>query len=175
MNGRTGVRFAYAIVLATVLFAAAAASSSAKAKNPLAGRWTGTTSPTPTWPGPAAPISFQITNSGRVVSLSTTVTLNVMLGKSTTPGDCQAAAPVPVSMPAVKMNKTSATYPKGKRFDYDGPNASLPGTELSADGKINSGFRKMEGALLVRDAEIAPGTFCRTGNVHYFVKRVGGK
>jgi hypothetical protein len=119
--------------------------------------------------------NHQLGEGGQPLHNGPTVTLNVMLGKSTTPGDCQAAAPVPVSMPAVKMNKTSATYPKGKRFDYDGPNASLPGSELSADGKINSGFRKMEGALLVRDVEIAPGTFCRTGNVHYFVKRVGGK
>jgi hypothetical protein len=175
VNRRIGVRFSYAIALAAVLFAGAAAAASAEAKNPLAGSWTGTTSPTPTWPGPAAPISFQITNSGRVVNLSTTVTLNVTMGKSTMPGDCQAAAPVPVGMPPVKMNKPSASYPKGKRFDYDGPNASLTGTELSADGKINSGFRKMEGALLVSDVEIAPGAFCRTGNVHYFVKRVGGK
>ena len=49
-------------------------SQAKKAKNPLVGRWTGMTEATPSWPGPPAPISFQITKAGYVVNLTTTVT-----------------------------------------------------------------------------------------------------
>ena len=159
-----------ALGLATVAGPASAGKSAGK--NPLAGKWSGVTNMTPTWPGPAAPISFQITKSGKVVNLSTTVTLNI---PQTAPSsaDCQAAAPPAVTMPPVKMDKPSEVYPKGKRFDYTGPNGSSPGN-LVAKGKVNSGFRKMEGAVLLRDVEISPGSTCRTGNAHYTVKRVGG-
>jgi hypothetical protein len=174
MRCRRKLRSAVLIAVLALGLASVAGLASAGeggGKNPLAGSWTGMTNATPTWPGPAAPISFRITNSGKVVNLSTTVTLNIAQ-KAPNDAACLAAAPVAVTMPPVKMNKPSGTYPKGKRFDYHGPSVTPPG-ELLAQGKVNKGFRKMEGALLIRNVEISPGATCKTGNVHYTVKRAG--
>ena len=161
----TGLRTAAtALALAGALIGSGliADQSQAKTKNPLAGRWTGMTGVTPTWSGPPAPISFQITNAGYVVHLATTATLN----------HCDAtAATASVAMPPVRMNKSVPGYPKGKRFDYSGPGVQ-PSGQLGADGKIIS-THKMEGALLLTQVEISPGVICRTGNVHYTVKRAG--
>lgn len=150
--------------LATAGAAGPAVAKKKHSANPLAGRWTGTTQITPTWSGPPAPISFQITKAGYVVNLRTTVTLDW----SNNPPGCSSAPPVAVNMPAVRLNKPVPAFPKGKRFDYTGPYPLI-----HADGKVITA-RKMEGALLLRQVEISPGVKCGTGNVHYTVKRVGG-
>ena len=158
----TGLRAAAtALALAGALIGSGliADQSQAKTKNPLAGRWTGMTEVTPTWSGPPAPISFRITKAGYVANLTTSATLN----------QCATAATASVAMPPVRMNKPVPGYPKGKRFDYSGPGVQ-PSGQLGADGKIISA-RKMEGALLLTQVEISPGVKCRTGNVHYTVKR----
>jgi hypothetical protein len=136
-----------------------------KATNPLAGRWNGMTQATPSWPGPPAPISFQITNAGYVVNL-TTIVSPVWLGQ--TPPECSSAPPVPVTMPAVRLNKPAPGFPKGKRFDYSGP---YPLVE--AFGHVITA-RKMEGGLLVRQVAISPDLKCGTGLVHYAVTRARG-
>jgi hypothetical protein len=132
-------------------------------KNPLAGQWKGMTEPTLTWAGPPAPISFQITNAGYVVHLTTTVALVW----SNNPSGCSSAT-TPVSMPAVKLNKPVPAFPKGKRFDYSSAGPGL----VFADGKVITA-RKMEGGLLLRRVEVSPGLVCGTGNVHYTVSRKG--
>lgn len=162
----TGLRTAAtALALAGALIGSGliADQSQAKTKNPLAGRWTGMTQVTPTWSGPPAPISFQITKGGYVVNLTSTVTLDW----GSNPPGCNSAPPASVNMPPVRMNKPVPGYPKGKRFDYTGP---FP--LIFADGKVITA-RKMEGALLLRRVEISPGLICGTGNVHYTVKRAG--
>jgi hypothetical protein len=140
--------------------------SQAKTTNPLAGRWTGMTEVTPTWAGPPAPISFQITNRGYVVNLTTTVTLSWPAGN---PPGCSSAPPASVTMPSVRLNKPTPAFPKGKRFDY----SSLGPGLVAADGKVITA-RKMEGGLNVRRVAVAPDLACGTGNVHYTVRRAGG-
>ena len=164
----TGLRTAAtALALAGALIGSGliADQSQAKTKNPLAGRWTGMTEVTPSWSGPPAPISFQITKGGSVVSLTSTVTLDWGYN----PPGCGSAPPASVNMPPVRMNKPVSGYPKGKRFDYESFGPGL----VQAIGKVIS-VRKMEGLLTVRRIEIAPGLICGTGLVHYTVKRAGG-
>ena len=83
------------------------------------------TAPTRTYQGTPAPVSYRITNGGKVVDFSTTVTLDK------TPGGAPCPTPIDVTftMPPVKMESPSPTYPKGKKFGFSGtyrsPNVSL--------------------------------------------------
>ena len=156
----TGAVVTSAALIAGGLTGSAAATKK-HAKNPLAGRWTGMTAAGRSWPGPPAPISFQITKRGYVLNFTTTVTLNYG------PSECSSAPPFTVNMPPVRMNKPVPGYPKGKRFDYSGPYPLVRAT-----GQVITA-RKMQGYLAVRQVEISPTLKCGTGLVHYNVTRAG--
>jgi hypothetical protein len=119
-----------------------------KVKNPLAGRYAGTTEEGGT-------VSFAITNAGRVVNFTAGPTTLVCPQPSsdpsqppppnlvlTTSATVTAATPIPLRQPA-------PGYPKGKRFDYTGPGGSPAGT-ADIHGKLAVGFRGMEGSYYLK-------------------------
>lgn len=156
-------------LLALVLAGASDSTGATKSRNPLAGNWVGMTNSTNTYSGAPAPLSYRITRNGAVINFTTTVTLDKTPGGDSCPNPIQAT----VTMAPVKMTKTSTTYPKGKRFDFNGTGGSPPGA-LRVTGKINSGFRLMEGGIVFGGAgtvEVSPGVLCRTGAVHWTARR----
>ena len=156
----------------------AGAKTKAKAKNPLAGSWVGMTAATNTYSGAPAPVSYRITNGGKVVDFSTTVTLDKTPGG----GPCQTPVEVTFTMPPVKMDTPSPTYPKGKRFSFSGTGGNPPG-QGEANGKTGigsaqgatgfQGFRKMEGGIIwgVGGSISTPSGPCRTGGVYWSATR----
>lgn len=180
-----------AIAVASALIGAGgaideSAAKKKKPKNPLAGNWVGSTASTITYSGAPAPLSYRITRNGTVVDFTTTVTLD----RTPSGGNCPNPIQSTVAMPPAKMNKPSETYPKGKRFTFDGTNISPP-ARLYANGKVGigskqapgmksdfQGYRKMEGAITLGGQgtiEVSPGVICRTGAVYWSATRTGGK
>lgn len=155
-------------VLLVVSAADPAPAKKGKSQNPLAGRWTGMTGPSRSWSGPPAPISFQITNAGYVVNLTTSATLE----RPGNPVECSSAPPASVSIPPVRLNKPVPGYPKGKRFDYAGPGVQPPG-QLEVLGKVLTA-RKMEGSFFLYQVQVTPDLKCGTGGVEYTVTRARG-
>ncbi len=93
-----------------------------------------------------------------------------------------------VSMPAVRMQKSSEFYPKGKKWTFTGTNPS-PAGALNVTGKPfvagksfgpqeggSLEYRRMEGGLVLGGSGtvvVAPGVNCRTGAVYWSARRVG--
>lgn len=146
-----------------------------KPANRLAGRWEGTTKPTSTYSGPAAPVTYRITKSGQVLDFTTTVTTNK------TPGggeECATPIQVTATLPPVKLFKPDAYFPKGKRFEYRGFSGS-PAASLQADGKVAPPYkpaRSMEGGLTMGMGStiVTPSGPCRTGAVYWSARRIRG-
>ena len=178
MRVRTLTAVAIGIALLTiggVAVAGATPSSNTEAKasgsietNPLAGKWVGTTQTTPTYSGPIRPITYRITNRGRVLDFSITGTLNLKPPR----GPCPTRIEVTQTMPSVKMEKPTDFYPKGKRWLFQGPSTEGLG-RMASVGKTISGFRSMEGAVVLGHAGgiATPSGPCRSGNIHWTARR----
>jgi hypothetical protein len=136
-------------------------------KNPLAGRYVGTTEE-------GYQVSFRITSAGRVVNFSATTLLSCPQPQPPPPPPGQPPQPpVPpttlvatVNTPtAIRLIKPSVTYPKGKRFAYPGsgwaPGGSPPG-EVIIVGKASKGFVRMDGFFWLRNVQGPGGQTCRT-------------
>ncbi len=178
MRVRTLTAVAIGIALLTIGGVAAAGAtpapntepkaSAAKETNPLAGKWVGTTQTSPSYSGPIRPITYRITNRGRVLDFSITGTLN----KAPSGDPCPTPIEVTQTMPSVKMEKPTDFYPKGKRWQWDGPSTEGLGQMYSV-GKTISGFRSMEGAAVLGQLGgiATPSGPCRSGNISWTARR----
>lgn len=119
-----------------------------KVKNPLAGRYSGTTEE-------GLPMSFRVSRSGQVLDF--TAQMKLSCPEPTDPTEATLSVGVPIH-----LTKPVPGYPKGKRFDYGGTSASPPADILSIAGKVATGFRGMEGNVLLRRVHVPSGDLCGT-------------
>jgi hypothetical protein len=156
-----------------------------KGKNPLRGRYAGTTEEGGT-------VSFRIAQSGRVfdfVAGPTTLVcpqlaIDPLTGQLTAypPTVLTTTATVFADASFLRLTKEVPGYPKGKRFDYYGPGGNPHGDGVSIFGKLAKGFRGMEGAFYLKDVHSGSDT-CRMrpngvlggfGLVSWDARKVGG-
>ena len=123
-------------------------SSAKKSGNPLAGKYKGTNDQ-------GYPVAFKVSDAGKVLNFSSMVDLTLRDGL---PGPCPnptsgvaAENPEPIKL----VNRTDF-YPKGKKFDFRGPNGTGVG-QVHISGHATS--KGMSGQVDVIKAG-TPGNFC---------------
>lgn len=166
---------ALAIVASIAMVGSGPADAKKKVTNPLAGSYRGTTEE-------GGSVSFTITRRGAVVNFvaaPTTLLCSQPWIDMTMPppptttiiGTVTAALPFRLTGP-------EPGYPKGHRFDYDGPGGNPAGT-VQISGKLAVGFRGMEGYFKLYRVSSDPYT-CRddvppVGLVSWDARKSGGK
>jgi hypothetical protein len=167
------VALATTALIAGLTLTAATGSATAKVQN-LAGNYSGTTSE-------GNSVTFRITKKGKVVNFAGVVNLgNSVLGH-TDPCYGMGLTATVTAPHAVRLTKPVPGYPKGKRFDYQGPGGNPPADHgVIFQGEVTSGTN-FAGSMLLNGlvptplgncGESGPGTK-EGGRKFYTARKVG--
>lgn len=158
-RGRIGQLVIAAVFFVGLMAIAWTGPATAKVKNPLAGSYRGTTEE-------GLPMSFRVSRSGQVLGF--TAQMKLFCPQPTDPTEITLSVGVPIH-----LRKPVPGYPKGKRFDYGGTSANPPADILSISGKVATGFRGMEGNVLLRRVHVPSGDLCGTVFASWDARKVG--